>query len=427
VKTPTKRIMTITAAASVALLTLAGCAGSPEDADGTVTITYESWTPSQEVMDSIVAAFEKENPDINVEAKLLPYADYVTAIKTELASGTGPDVFDLQAGGMLGEFQSLLEPLDSLAAAELGDDWKGTYKTDALDQASIDDVAYGLPHGFQSAGFLWVNETLLEQNGLEIPTTYEELVEASETLRAAGVVPLAIGAKDDWMDIDVFSAMSNGIAPGEQYAAMDGSGKWTTDGLVDSFDAFAALFTDGVAQDGAAGATTYTDTYDLYADGKAAFFANGSWNQDMFVSAADRIGGFTSSVTPMPVPDGTAPVIAGIGGLLAVNKDSDKKEAAFKLASFMSSGEGQQILIDGNLDFAVTAEDVTPAVEVSENAQAVRTQLTSLLNDELAGYREVPNAAVKSALGQALLKLAAGTITGEEAAAEVQAAADDAS
>jgi raffinose/stachyose/melibiose transport system substrate-binding protein len=271
-----------------------------------------------------------------------------------------------------------------------------------------------------------VNNSLLEANSIEVPTTYDELVEASAKLRAAGVVPLALGAKDDWMDIDVFSAMSNAIAPGDQYAAMDGSGEWTTDGLIESFDAFAALFTDGVTQDGAAGATTYTDTYDLYADGKAAFFANGSWNQDMFVSAADRIGAFEASVMPMLTPAGPAPVIAGIGGLLAVNKDSDKKDAAFALASFMSSGEGQQLLIDGNLDFAVTAEDVTPSVEVSENAAVVRTQLTELLNTELAGYREVPNAAVKSALGQALLKLAAGSISGAEAAAEVQAAADEA-
>jgi len=403
-------------------LALTACAG-PAD-DGTVTITYESWTPSQETMDSIIDAFEAENPDIKVEAKLLPYADYVTAIKTELASGTGPDVFDLQAGGMLAEFQSLLEPLDELATAEIGADWANVYNEEALTQASIDGVAYGLPHGFQTAGGLWVNVSLLEANGLAVPTTWDDLVAASATLRAAGAVPLAIGAKDDWMLIDVFSAISNGVAPGEQYDAMEGNGDWTSPGLVDSFDAFSALFTEGIAQDGAAGATTYTDTFDLFADGKAAFFANGSWNQDMFVNAADRIGGFEAAVVQMPTPEGLAPVIGGIGGLLAVNKDSDQKSAAFKLAQFMSSGAGQQILIDGSLDFAVTAEAVEPGVDISDNAREVRTQLTALLADHLAGYREVPDAGVKSALGQALLKLAAGTISPADAAAEVQAAAE---
>ena len=406
---------------AVGALALTACA-APAD-DGTVTITYESWSPSQEVMDNIIAAFEDENPGIEVEAKLLPYADYVTAIKTELASGTGPDVFDLQAGGMLGEFQSLLEPLDALASEELGDDWAAAYNEDALAQASVDGTPYGLPHGFQTAGGMWVNVSLLEANGLEVPTTWDDLVEASSTLRAAGAVPLAIGAKDDWMLIDVFSAMSNAVAPGEQYDAMEGEGEWTSPGLVESFEAFSAIFTEGVAQDGAAGATTYTDTFDLYADGKAAFFANGSWNQDMFVNAADRIGTFEAAVVQMPTPAGPAPVVGGIGGLLAVNKDSDQKVAAFKLAQFMSSGEGQQILIDGNLDFAVTVEPVEPSVEISDNAREVRAQLTALLTDHLAGYREVPDAGVKSALGQALLKLAAGTISPADAAAEVQAAA----
>ena len=405
-------------------LALTACQG-PAD-DGTVTITYESWTPSQEVMDTIVAEFEASHPDIKVEAKLLPYADYVTAIKTELASGTGPDVFDLQAGGMLAEFQSLLQPLDDLATSELGDDWAATYNADALDQASVDGVVFGLPHGFQTAGGLWVNVSLLEANGLEVPTTWDDLVAASTTLRAAGVVPLAIGAKDDWMLIDVFSAISNGVAPGDQYAAMEGDGDWTSSGLVDSFEAFSAIFTDGVAQDGAAGATTYTDTFDLYADGKAAFFANGSWNQDMFVNAADRIGTFEAAVVQMPTPEGLAPVVGGIGGLLAVNKDSDHQEAAFQLAQFMSSGDGQQILIDGSLDFAVTAEPVEPSADISDNAREVRAQLTALLEDHLAGYREVPDASVKSALGQALLKLAAGTISPADAAAEVLAAADEA-
>ena len=419
-----RRAAGLVAIAAVGAMVLSGCAGAADD--GTVTITYESWTPSQETMDSIVSAFEKANPGITVEAKLLPYADYVTAIKTELASGTGPDVFDLQAGGMLGEFSSLLEPLDELATAESGADWISEYNPDAIAQASIDGVAYGLPHGFQTAGGLWVNKTLLEANGLDVPTTWDDLVAASETLRAAGVVPLAIGAKDDWMLIDVFSAISNGVAPGEQYDAMDGNGEWTSSGLVESFEAFAALFTDGIAQDGAAGATTYTDTFDLYADGKAAFFANGSWNQDMFVNAADRIGAFDAAVVQMPTPEGLAPVVGGIGGLLAVNKDSDKKAAAFKLAQFMSSGDGQQILIDGSLDFAVTTAAVEPGIEVSDNAREVRAELTTLLTEHLAGYREVPDAGVKSALGQALLKLAAGTISPADAAAEVQTAADEA-
>ena len=425
---------------AMAAASLAGCSApkaetasaAPEtasaapEASGPVTITYEAWGPSQAAMDKIVADFEAANAGVKVKATLLPYADYVTAIKTELASGAGPDVFDLQAGGMLDEFQSLLQPMDPLAKAQLGDNWKASYSDAALKQASIGDQVYGLPHGFQTAGFLWVNKSLLKKNGIDVPSTYSDLVAACKKLRSKGLVPVAIGAKDDWMDIDIFSSMSNAIAPGDQYAAMDGDGTWTTPGLVKSFDAFAAMFKDGVAQDGAVGATTYTDTYDLFADGKAGFFTNGSWNQDMFVSIPDRIGAFEVGVMPMPTVSGPAPVIAGIGGLLAVNKTSKQQGAAFKLAQYMAGGPGQQTRIDESLDFAVTSTPVNPTKDVGKNAADVRAELAQMLASKSAGYREVPNAAVKSALGQALIKLAAGQIDGAAAAQQVQKAKEDA-
>lgn len=414
----------VAAAVVVTSLVLAGCAGAAPDSKGPVTITLESWTPAKDVANKIVATFEKQNPDIKVKVKLLPYADYVTAIKTELASNTGPDVFDLQTGGMLNEFAPLLSPLDKLAAAQLGKGWKSAYKQSTLDQSSVKGAVYGLPHGFQPAGLLWVNKTLLDANGIAIPETMSQLVTASQKLRSAGVVPVAIGAKDDWMLIDIFSSMSNAIAPGTQYAAMNGKGSWKKPGLIKAFNEFASMFTDGVAQNGAAGAATYTDTYDLFADGKAAFFTNGGWNQDMYVGAADRIGKFESSVTLMPTSAGPAPVTAGISALLAVNSKSKQQEAAFKLAHFMSAEQGQQIVMDGSLDFSVTSKDLVPGIKVNKNAEEVRTALTTMLKEHLAGYREVPNAAVKAALGQALLKLVAGSIDGAEAAAEVQTAAD---
>ncbi len=153
------------------------------------------------------------------------------------------------------------------------------------------------------------------------------------------------------MDIDVFKVMSLAIAPGEIIAAENNEGTWDSPGLVETFDAWADLFTSGIALDGAVGVTTYTDAYDLYSHGKAAFLSMGSWNQDMFVNGADKIGQFDASVIQFPTIAGNAPVISGIAGLLAVNGESEHKEAALKLASFMSSGPGQQILINASMDF----------------------------------------------------------------------------
>ena len=60
----------------------------------------------------------------------------------------------------------------------------------------------------------------------------------------------------------------------------------------------------------------------------------------------------------------------------------------------------------------------------SADAKAIRNIFNGLIKSNVAGYRSVPNAGVRAALGTALLKLAAKTTTPAEAASSVQAAQD---
>ena len=392
----------------------------------TITITFESWTPSKANMDRLISAFQKKNPNIKVKAKLLPYADYVTSIKTEIASGTAPDVFHLQTGAMLKEFSPLLLSVDKLAKKEIGPKWKANYSAEAISQASSGGVVYGLPDGMVFPGTLWVNESILAANGITDPKTLPELIAACAKLRAAGIVPVAMGGKDDWSMLDVFASVSNSVAPKQQYSAMAGKGSWKTPGLIKSFTEFAALFNNGIAQDGAAGASVYMDAYDLFADGKAAFLTNGSWNMDMFAGAAARIGKFKASVIQMPTSAGLAPLTASIAAVLIVNQKSKQQAAAMKFSAFVGGAKGQQIIINDTGGFSALKKQPIPAVISSNDAKKIRVIFTNLIANKVAGYREIPNAGVRAALGQALLKLVAGTVTATEAAASVQSAQDQA-
>jgi raffinose/stachyose/melibiose transport system substrate-binding protein len=388
------------------------------------TITFESWNPSKPNMDRVVAAFQKENPTIEVKAKLLPYADYVTSIKTEMASGTGPDVFHLEPGAMLGEFAPLLKPVGTLAAREMGATWKSKYSKSAISQVSHKGIVYGLPGGMVFPGTLWVNETILAANGIEDPKTLKEFIAACAKLRAAKIVPLAIGAKDQWLVTDVFASISNSVAPKQQYKAMEGKGSWKTAGLLKAFTEYAALFTNGIALDGASSVSQYMDAYDLFADGKAAFLTNGSWNMDMFSGAADRLAKFKASVIQMPTSAGLAPLTGGIESVFIVNKSSDKQIAAMKFVAFMAGPKGQQIIINDTGGFSSLAVQPVPAVIASEDAKAIRKIFNGLIASNVAGYRSVPDAGVAAALGTALLNLAAKTTTPAEAVSSVQAAQD---
>ncbi len=75
----------------------------------------------------------------------------------------------------------------------------------------------------------------------------------------------------------------------------------------------------------------------------------------------------------------------------------------------------------------MTTEVVSPEQELSPNHQLVRDQFTEIIDNNYGAARELPNAAVKAnKLGEVLVALAAGTLTGAEAAAQVQAAAEEA-
>ena len=57
------------------------------------------------------ALVERDTPGLRVDETSYPYANYLTALKTAFASGTEPDVVDLQPGAMLQQYAAYLVPL----------------------------------------------------------------------------------------------------------------------------------------------------------------------------------------------------------------------------------------------------------------------------------------------------------------------------
>lgn len=417
----------------VATLALGGCAGQAAQSAGEITtgpatgaLAYESWTPTEETFDTIIEGFTSENPDVDLTGTLSPLEDYQTSLQTQLRSGSGPDVFVVSPGAMYNQYREYFEPLDAYAEAFDGEEWAEIYNEEPLARAQTDGTTYGLPVGYGVAGFLWVNKTLLAEAGVEVPTTYGELVQAAEDLKAAGIQPIALGGKDGWMNMDYYLAIAASLDKDALYAALEGTGDWTEPALVEAFEVWSGFFTDGVVQDGAIGAATYSDTYDLFTEGKAAFFANGSWNLDMYVNSLDRIADYDIDAIALPVPgsDSGAPITGDVSGIVVVNKASDNKAAAYQLASYMSRGDGAQVLLDAFLDFPVTNDGKTPTA-APEESKAARASIEKLIETKLAGYRQVPLASVSEALSAALAGVATGGATPEEAAQRVQDAAEN--
>src|SRR6266700_4154233 len=93
------------------VLLLTACAGgsSPGGSKGSATsanLTWWGWTPSVQVAQQYIKAFNKKYPDIHITYKMLTIAGYNAALRPALASSVGPDVFDVAPGAANGSVET---------------------------------------------------------------------------------------------------------------------------------------------------------------------------------------------------------------------------------------------------------------------------------------------------------------------------------
>lgn len=436
-----KKLMTAGALAAALALTASGltsCASGPaaED-DGKVTINWWSWDPDNSNYQRWVDAFEAENPDIHVVFRFIQYSDYENAVRLAAKSDSGPDVFGIEPGAMSEQFAPLAVDLAPLAAKEIGADWDEQLLS--TDQLAVDDKQVSLPWKMGGGGLVWYNKNILDAAGAKPPTTLEEWHDTCAKVEAQGVTCFVQGAKDAWVNLDVFQAIANQIDPGAVYEAFDGKRKFDTPDMVRAFDAWKELFDTGIMQPGALGMTQYPDANDLFNKGEAAMIAFGTWHNDHMTktrlsNSTDAYGAqiVDQVFLPVPFPDvvggskGTGRIFGAPAGW-AISAKSKKQEAAFTFIKWFTTSKTAQTMIASALDqpalasIPVTSDDLV-APELQQ--PALDEQAKQFAN--LVGPRQIANADVASALSQALSSVASNQMSSKDAAASVQAAIDSA-
>ena len=130
-------------------------------------------------MEQLIENFEAANPDITVTMTHFPYADYRTKVAAAIPAGEGPDVVQLFYG-WLNDYVAadLIQPLpaDAFPASEIDANFF------PMVQAMKDgDNYWALPTAVRSLA-LFYNERLLEEAGVEPPTTLDEMVAAAQAM-----------------------------------------------------------------------------------------------------------------------------------------------------------------------------------------------------------------------------------------------------
>ena len=209
------------AALAALVLALGACGGDDgggtEEGDGEVTI-FSLWGGSEEeAFKKVLAQFTEET---GIKTKYEAARDFLPVIRTRLNAGNPPEVGILPRPGFVDEL-ARDEALISLE--DLGLDVEAineNYGQTWIDLATYEDVQYGVVAKANSKSTVWYRPTSFQENGFEVPDTWDALNQIVEGYKQKSKTPWAVGAQgrdSSWTLTDWFEQIYVRTAGGDNY------------------------------------------------------------------------------------------------------------------------------------------------------------------------------------------------------------------
>lgn len=355
--------------AAATALVLGGCSTEPAAEEGPVTITYSNFISAggnEENLAAIVDAFEAENPNITVEVTTLPYADYFTALQTDLAAGTLADVVDTNY-----DFFPQLAAAGALAPLEVSD--PAAYRQSLIDAYSVDGVSYGLPSSF-SAVVLYYNADLFDQAGLDYPTS--DWTWADEQAAAEAITALGDGIWGSHQPVSFYEYYKVLEQNGESFLNADGTAvAFNTPGGIEAAEWLVNKSGTVMPTIEQGQGTPDFDT-NLFKEGKLGMMHTGIW---VFGAVADVPFTWDIAVEPGNTQQASAVFSNAVG----VSATSEHVEAATKFAEFLTSSQTMvDIRLESGWELPPISDEEQLAVYLTKdkpaNRQAVFDSLDSI-------------------------------------------------
>ncbi|TFB67530.1 extracellular solute-binding protein [Cryobacterium sp. Hz9] len=186
-------------AASTALLA-SGCASGGDSGQGdTVALTFWQNSTTGEgkaYWEKTIAEFEAANSKVTIEMQSIQNEEMDGKLQTALNSGDAPDIFMARGGGKLADVVAAGQAMD--ITDSIDDVTKAAVPEGVLSAFAIGGKIYGMPTAVLPGGIFYSKDLFAEAGIDAVPTTLDELDAAVDKLKATGVAPIAVGAKDAW-------------------------------------------------------------------------------------------------------------------------------------------------------------------------------------------------------------------------------------
>lgn len=296
---------------------------------------HKSETDAIKAMQTVIDQFNADNPGIKINFVQIP--DAATVLQTRATQNDLPDMFGCTTSTT---YELMFE--NGLIMDLTGQEFLNNIAPSTLALSGYQGKIYRMPYSLSCYG-LYVRTDIFEQQGIELPTTWAELMAACEKLEAAGIYAFGLPDKDmvyqrmeRMMSMladndDEFKAIAAGELDPHDSAVLKGYGEASLD---------IAKYTN--PQSKGAG---YDESYQLFLNDGAAMTINGQWSLGTLL-------GFNPDLPvamiplPNPVDDEKSNVIVSIDTSFCISANTKHPEECLKFLEFLSKTETAQTYTD---------------------------------------------------------------------------------
>ena len=325
-----------------------------------------------EVVAQLLPEFERRNPGIKVDLQQLPWTAAHEKLLTAFAGDALPDVVPL-GNTWIAEFATLgaLEPLDARIAATAGFA-REDFFAGAWDSGVIDGRAYAVPWYVETRVPYYRKDLLAKAGVATLPQDWAQWKAAMAAIkRQAGADQAAI-----LLPLNEYEPLLNlAVQQPDPLLREDGRyGNFRSDGFKRTLTFYLEMFDLGYAP--RIDNTRISNVWDEFGKGTFSFYISGPWNIAEFKKRMPDALKDAWTTMPLPGPNGPGASIAG-GTSFVVFRQSQRKDAAWKLIAFLSEPEQQLRLheLTGDLPPRRSPWTASPTLVNDLYAAAFRDQL----------------------------------------------------
>jgi multiple sugar transport system substrate-binding protein len=241
---------------------------------------YHDKSPWQ---DFYVQLGESAQEAIGINWEPTPYSDttsYQAALLAALPTDQAPDMFTWWSGYRLEDLytQGALMDISDIWTQAIAD---GNMPESLAAAFTFEDKQWALP-GNVSYWPVFYNTKVFADNGLSVPTTWEEFTGAAETLKAAGITPFGATQNGRWPSFIWFEEMILRSDPQLYLDLTAGTAKYTDDRVVAAMEVWKGLIENEYFT--SFDADMNNDIGPALAAGEVAMFPIGTWFQSVFIA-----------------------------------------------------------------------------------------------------------------------------------------------